>query len=112
MSPGAFRSIHMFGRSFIFRQGSDVYALCWQHTKEIQKLKQYTNLTYTQYEVIKKMLQDVTNKKYKKENVPNTSSWVTYYQVKPRNYMRIKRYLVKEGLISTVKGGAVHAKSR
>jgi hypothetical protein len=93
---GYVNATHMFGRSKIVRLGRKYY-LQWQWQYDVH-LTQIITLTQAQYTHVKKMLGPIVKETIVQisdhaKTIKNVHKHTSLY------YMRVKRYLKKEGLI-------------
>lgn len=96
IKTGYLNAKHIFGRSFLTRNGNTNYSLQWQWTKK----KTFINiiaLDYKIYKDIKALLLPIKN--YKEIELSNNYKAIIYYHsTSSKNYQRIKRYLIKHNL--------------
>jgi len=91
-------SIHAFGRSYISRSANKSFLLVWQQRKHRKLLHCTCTISREHYNTIKKMLLPV--KAQAERDVGEKGKAIGYiHKTDSRTYMRIKRYLIKEGLL-------------
>lgn len=87
----------MFGRSHLIRDGTRLYYLKWQW-KPTMNVNDMIMLTQKQYTDIKNMLHSIKATEIK-EVSPISNSVIYKHGSSSKNYMRVKRYLIKNGLL-------------
>ena len=95
---GYVNAVHVFGKTMMARLGS-TYHIQWVWTKKSKPIDNI-KLTKKQYDHIKSLLGPVTNKEIHSMNEAGTySSIKIWHSQEPKHYMRVKRYLKKEGIL-------------
>lgn len=94
---GYINAVHVFGKSMLARLGQTCH-LQWQWRKDSRPTTSpMILLTKKQYDSIKKLLGPII--KRDQDIGTHTSSIKIYHESNSKHYMRVKRYLKKEGLL-------------
>jgi hypothetical protein len=103
---------HTFGRSLIIRGAKGFYYMKWQWSIKDTDVDNIIPLTKLQYDTIKKMLLPYKNK----IETPLSDRSLTVHYIhptSPKNYMQIKRYLLKNKILKeNVHGYRITARSK
>jgi hypothetical protein len=102
--PGYVSSKHIFGRSLIVRAAKGFHYLKWQWSIKDVDVDNIISLTKEQYQKIKSMLLPYTHK----EEIPLSDKSNAVHFIHPtssKNYMQIKRYLVKNKILKENRHG-------
>lgn len=95
--PGYVVSTHVFGRSELSRQGSNLFYIKWQWN-ETKTAEDIIVLNKKQYRDIKYLLTAESVSEI--ESISTISDkLVTVYKTNSKIYMRVKRYLFKNNLL-------------
>lgn len=97
---GYLHSKHCFGRSSLNRYANTNYSLAWQWTKHTDKLA-IIKLDSLQYAAIKKLLMPVGVVEI--QEFEGNKGIVYKHLTNSKNYMQIKRYLIKNKILKETK---------
>lgn len=102
MVSGYVMAKHLFGRSAIVRDGQRLYYLKWQWTKGHDIVDDVIYISRDTYERIKKLLLPIRDVSV--HDISQHSRGVEYrHETSSKNYMRIKRYLIKNKILKEEK---------